>query len=190
MVVRWPPCKLSRTTRKSSSATCVNMQAAGAIAEGPDVWRAGFEALVHSDVTARIELDSGDIEADGLRVGDAASGDENIGAGDDALAVRGIHVNVDLLAGKSFDVINAGAEQHFDAFVAEKFQERGANVGIFPADELRASLDQRHFRAEAAHVLREFQADVAAAQNDKMPGTRSRSSASMCVIGFAAAMPG
>ncbi len=106
------------------------VRASGAIAERPDVCRSSLQAFVNFDVAVRTQLDSGDIEADGLSVWHAADCDQKIGRFDDALAARVFHVNANLLAGAPFDALGFGFEQHFDSFVAEEFQERGSHVRV------------------------------------------------------------
>ena len=61
-----------------------------------------------------------------------------------------------------------GRQQEFDAFVAEDPLHLLGDVGILPAHELRPGLDDRHAAAEATIGLRQFEADIAAAEHDQM----------------------
>src|ERR1700682_6089559 len=60
------------------------------------------------------------------------------------------------------------AEQHLDSFVVKQIKESGTNVRIFPFGKLRASLDHGHLRSEPPDRLREFKADIAAADHYEM----------------------
>ena len=57
-----------------------------------------------------------------------------------------------------------------DPLVAEQLQYRRADVSVFAAGQLLPLLDDGHPRAEAAHGLRQFQPDIAAAQDDQVLG--------------------
>src|SRR5260370_23013877 len=68
----------------------------------------------------------------------------------------------------SLNLRDLGAEQPLDSFVVKQIKKSGADVGIFPLGELRASFDHAHLRAEPPHRLREFKAYVASANDDEM----------------------
>src|SRR5262245_53562326 len=68
------------------------------------------------------------------------------------------------------DAEHLGLQQDFDAFVRQQFPKRVRYVRIFPLAESRTVLDDRHAAAEAPHRLGEFQADVAAAEDDEVAG--------------------
>jgi hypothetical protein len=70
----------------------------------------------------------------------------------------------------SFDPANLGVQQDLDSLIDEQALERGADVRIFAAGELRTMLDHGHIRAEPAKRLRKFKADVPAAEHNQMPG--------------------
>jgi len=57
-----------------------------------------------------------------------------------------------------------------DPFVAQHLLQRGSYVGILPGGEVRSRLDDRHAAAEAAIGLRQFQSDIAAADDDEVVG--------------------
>ena len=65
-----------------------------------------------------------------------------------------------------------GIEVHRDAFVLEDALHRGRHVLVFVLDQPRAALDDRHLGAEAAVHLREFEPDIAAADDRQMPRQR------------------
>src|SRR5690348_32795 len=60
------------------------------------------------------------------------------------------------------------AEQHIDSFVVKQIEESGADVRIFPLGELRALFDHGHIRSKSPNRLREFKADIAAANHYEM----------------------
>ena len=65
-----------------------------------------------------------------------------------------------------------GIEVHRDAFIFEDaFHGRG-DVLVLVLDQPRAALDDRHLGAEAAIHLREFEPDIAAADDHQMPRQR------------------
>ena len=63
------------------------------------------------------------------------------------------------------------SNSHIDAFVPEQLQNRLRNVGIFVGGKLRVAGDQRYAASQSAQSLAEFQADVAASQDDQVLGT-------------------
>src|SRR5713101_3542247 len=70
----------------------------------------------------------------------------------------------------SLDAANLGVQQNLDSLIDEQVLERRRDIGIFPARELRAVFDHGHIRAEPTKRLREFKADVPAAEHNQMPG--------------------
>src|ERR1700719_5399555 len=70
----------------------------------------------------------------------------------------------------SFDAASRGIQHDLDSLIEEQMLERGADVRILAAGELRTMFDHGHIRAEPTKRLREFQADVPAAEHDQMPG--------------------
>jgi hypothetical protein len=61
-------------------------------------------------------------------------------------------------------------QQHVDALVFHQLPERVGHVGVLSFEQPRAVLDDRDAAAEAPHGLGEFQADVAAAEDDEVLG--------------------
>src|SRR3981189_1804266 len=62
------------------------------------------------------------------------------------------------------------AEDHVDAVVFEDRTDRFGDVRILASHELPPELDHGHPAAEAAEGLREFHADIAAAEHDQVLG--------------------
>ena len=84
----------------------------------------------------------------------------------------------------SLDAANLGVQQDLDSLIDEQILERGADVRILAASELRTIFDHGHIRAEPTKRLREFKADVPAAESqsnawasDQAPAPRHASSA-------------
>ena len=59
-------------------------------------------------------------------------------------------------------------EANVDVFGLENVADRGGNILVLAADQARAALDDGHFAAEAPIHLREFETDIAAADDDQM----------------------
>ena len=62
----------------------------------------------------------------------------------------------------------------------EDVGDRGRDVLVLARDQARRHLDDRDLAAEAAEHLREFEADVAAADDDQMRAAGSRHPSSSC----------
>ena len=62
-----------------------------------------------------------------------------------------------------------GIDAQIDTLAFEGLAYLGGDVGIFAMDEARGHLDHSHLAAEAAIHLREFEPDIAAADDHKMP---------------------
>ena len=162
-------------------------RAAGTLARGPHVGRGGLQSLVDANVAARVELDPGLFQPNAIGVGSAAGGHEDVGAGDRFLRAAGADANVDGLARTAADFEHLGLQEDIDPFIAQQLFDRRGNIGVFAVEQLLAALNDRDAAAEAAHGLRELQADVAAANDNQVLGQASRLSASTCVSGLAAA---
>src|ERR1700691_3876944 len=141
-----------------------------AIAHSPDVFRGGFHQVVGLDVTVLVELNAGLVETDSVAVRLDASRDEKIRAVDGASATRSMDVHSNPIAGTSLDAANRGLQQNLASLIDEQILERGADETILAAGKLRAMFDHGHVRAEPTKRLREFEADVSAAEHHQMPG--------------------
>jgi hypothetical protein len=73
-----------------------------------------------------------------------------------------------VVAGFSRYALNAGIENHLDAFVFEKRADAFRHVIIFVVRQAVVPLNHGDLAAEAAQRLREFEPNVAAATNDEM----------------------
>src|SRR5882724_9690356 len=70
----------------------------------------------------------------------------------------------------SFDAASRGIQHDLDSLIDEQVLKRGTDVRILAAGELRTMFDHGHIRAEPTKRLREFKADVPAAEHNQMPG--------------------
>ena len=77
-------------------------------------------------------------------------------------------MHADVLARASLDRREGGIQHHVDALVAKQFEKRSADIGVLSARELRTSLDHRDARTKTANGLRQFETDIAAADDDKV----------------------
>src|SRR5690606_16744981 len=109
------------------------------------------------------------VEAEIACVGDAADGEQDMRADDGAVAIVAIDADRHaLLVWRKRDAFGLQAEG--DAFLLEDGLDGVRNLGILAADQTRSLLDDGDLAAEAAEHLREFQPDIAAADNDEMFG--------------------
>ena len=84
--------------------------------------------------------------------------------------VRRAHAEADALARPPLHPEDLGRKQHLDPFVPKICRIASATSGILATGELRPVLDDRHAAAEAAVRLRQFEADIAAAEHDEVRG--------------------
>src|SRR5438270_870495 len=136
-----------------------------ALAERPDARHVGRQEIINLDVTARIDRDAGLIEAEIVGIRATPDGEQHIGADDLRIALDAVDPD-----GNAFcmrrqpDTFGAGA--HGDAFALKDLADRLRDVLILAADETRCHFDDRHPGAEPPVYLREFEADIAAADDD------------------------
>src|SRR5437867_7120774 len=135
------------------------------IAHRPNVGRGRLQSLVHPDIAMLVELDSGLLKSDPIRVRRPARSEEEIGTFDNSLALSVLGMDPYALGGTPLDPTGFGTEQHLDSFIVKQLEKGCADVGILTAGELRALFDHGHLRAETPHTPRQFQADVAAAHH-------------------------
>ncbi len=140
-----------------------------AVTHGPDAGDAGAELVVDVDVAAFVGGDAGFVEAEVAGVGLAAYGEQDMGSV--VLWISGVAVDVDEDAvRRGFEGDALGVEADVDAFGFEDLFDGRGYVFVFMRDEARAFFDDGDFAAEAAEDLGEFEADVAAADDDQMRG--------------------
>jgi hypothetical protein len=138
-----------------------------AIAQRPDSLGTGGECLVHGDVASRVHGDTRPIEPEIVGVRPPTDGQQHVRANDDRLAGGAIHANRHAVSmWLQLDAGRLGAD--CNPFVAEDLADGFGHVLVLAADQARAHLDHRHLRPEAAIHLREFQTDIAAADDDQV----------------------
>src|SRR5229473_1705886 len=169
-LVRVPPLRLAEMIRKSSNETWVNC---GLPAASPIAKTSG--ALVSSrSLTAIYPRSSSTTPATSspipavLGVRPAATRRSLPSMG--LIACRRAHLETDGLSGPALHTENLDPEMHRDAFVAEHFEDRGRNIGIFPPGELRSCLHDAYAAAEASIGLCQLQANISATKHDQMVG--------------------
>src|SRR5262245_36922628 len=79
-----------------------------------------------------------------------------------------LRMNPNLLAGTPLNPGGMRFECNVDPFISKQLKKCRAYIGIFLSSELRPRFQHRHLRAESPHGLRQFEANVAATQNDEM----------------------
>jgi hypothetical protein len=149
-----------------------NVRESGAaldVAEGEDVLRGGFELFVDADEAVGIGRDCGGEEIQRVGVGNASSGHEEMGAFDFAGFSSGAEFHGDAIA-RAGDFFDGGVEMKLEAVFPEDAGDGFGDVLVFSAEELRIALENGDATAEAAKELREFEADVASAENKEMRG--------------------
>ncbi len=123
--------------------------------------------VVDGDVAARIDRDPGAIQAEVVRVGRAAGGQQYMGAFDSRRALGAIEVHAHAIShARQRQALRVQAQ--IDAFAAEDLGDRVRDVFVFARDQPRPHLAYRDLRAEPPIHLREFQSDVAAADHQQM----------------------
>ena len=167
-MLRFPPARLSRTMRKSSSDMWVN---SGLPAQSPSAQTSG--ALVSSrsltlTKAAVGELDAGLVEPDAFGVRNAPGRDEDVAALDRSLAGLRAQGDADAVSGLAAHLDEFGGSMDLHAFVRENAPDFLRGVGILSRHHLRPGLDDRHLGSETAIGLRQFEAGIAAADHDQM----------------------
>ena len=125
-------------------------RAACDFADGPNAGSGRGEALVRFDVSVCVELDARDVEADSLRVGGSAGGDEEVGALDYFLTTVGVffEVNGDRLTGFARDLRDLCVQDDVDVFVGKKAMRGVADVFVLRRKEARIAADDGDVAAE------------------------------------------
>ena len=134
----------------------------------------------------RVHLHPGRLQPDAVGVRRAPAGDEQVRPLDRASR----RLQADGLAGPPLDAIDDRAGPDLDPLVAQELLDGLGHVRVLAVDQGGVPLDDRHPAAEAAEGLRQLEAHVAAAQDERCSGSRSSSRASTCVSGPDSARPG
>ena len=129
IVVRVPPARLSRTTRKSSKAAC-------ALAHGPNGGRACLETVVDLYVAACIKLHPRAVKPNVPRIRFTASGDEHVTALHRLLACRRPEMDVHSVTRTSFNRLRFGAQDDVDPVLLKDRADRFGNIRVLTCQQL------------------------------------------------------
>src|SRR5580658_3955777 len=146
------------------------LRAAGHFADGPHAGRGRLQAFVDLDISTVSERDARGFEPEPRGVRSAARRDEQVSAFDGLLRTFLGESNRDRLTRLSRDPGDFGAEYQVDSLVFEEFAEGLREVIVFAKQETVVTFDYGYFAAEPTHRLGEFDADVAATENQEMFG--------------------
>src|ERR1700756_5716150 len=138
-----------------------------AVAESPDTWRSGLQFAVYGDVATLVAAHPGFVEIEIAGIRPTADCQQQMRAGDFGGAGGAIDLGDDLVA--ALDEADAfGVQPDIDALALDDVLDRRRHVLVLMAKEPRRHFDDRYPAAKAAVHLAEFEADIAAADNDEM----------------------
>src|SRR5262249_27279265 len=103
-------------------------------------------------------------------VGGPSRRHQHVAAGDGPLAAGRPQLQADGFAGAAFDPQHVGPDLDVDLFGVENAPDFLRDVRVLPAQELRPALDDGDAAAEATVRLGEFEAHVAATEDDEVLG--------------------
>src|SRR6516162_3965265 len=138
-----------------------------AVAERPDALRSGLQSVVDGYVAAFIAADSGFVETEIVGIRPPADGQQQMRAGDFGGAIGAIDLGDDLVAALG-EADAFGIQPDLDALALDDVLDRRRHVLVLMANEPRRHFDDRCLAAKAAVHLAEFEADIAAADNDQL----------------------
>src|SRR5262249_41355525 len=138
-----------------------------ALAERPDSGDARPQHLVDDDVTALVRLHPGALEGEIVGVRPPADGEERVRPDDDLVPLLAVDADANpYTRGLERDALRV--ETQPDALALHDLLDRARHVFVLAIDEPRGPLDDRDLRPEAAVHLREFEADVASADDGEV----------------------
>jgi len=105
-----------------------------------------------------------------VRIRCASGGDEQVACVDLSFTGRRAQPYSNLIARATFDGIDRGLEDHVDAVFYKDRADRIGDVQVLSGSELRGLLKHGYSAAEAPEGLCHFEADIAAAEHNQMPG--------------------
>ena len=144
------------------------LRAAGALADRPDIGRTCFQPFIDRDVAATVQRDTGHVEPDPRGVGNAPGRRQNVAALDGPLP-DGVRTTRRTVCPERPCTSSTSAETTMSMPSSPRMlSDLFRHVGVLAPGELRSVLDDGHAAAEAAVGLRQFEADIAAAEHDQM----------------------
>src|SRR5262249_4313703 len=136
-----------------------------AVPESPDARRSGLQSVVDDDVAALVAAHPGLVEIQIVGIRPTADGQQQMRASDFGGAGGAIDLGDDLVAALG-EADAFGIQPDFDAFALDDVLDRRRHILVLMTNESRRHFDDRYPAAKAAVHLAEFEADVAAADND------------------------
>ena len=152
-----------RRVRKRASAIAVSHR--------PDARHVGAQLIVHLNIAVRINGDAGLVQSKVVRIRPPTDRHQHMSSND----LRNLPGQFDLHGNRVsllLDTDHLAADAHVDVFLLEELGHGAGDVLVLARDQARCQLDHRHLTSEAAIDLREFEADVTAAQDDEMRGEK------------------
>ncbi len=143
--------------------------AAVRVSERPDSPHVRAAFVVDLDESAWVGLDARLVEAKIVRVRDAPDREEYVGSDGDRLPAAAVQSDRDPVGALlEADALGVGAD--LDALALEDRADLGRDVVVLARQKLRCALYNGDFRAETPVHLREFEPDVAAADDHEVLG--------------------
>ena len=139
------------------------------IAERPNSRDVGFHSRIGFNIAAIVRGDSGFGQIQIGGVGLAAGSNQKMRAGDRLAALWRVECKR-YFAATILDLLGLRGQLKFNAFGFEDFLQLSHDVFVFAGQNTFAAVDDGYLAAEAAKHLSEFEADVAAAQDQQMLG--------------------
>ena len=137
------------------------------VAERPDSFDIGGQIVAYCDITPVVQLDAGLVQAEIVRIGAPAGRQQYVRACYFRGPFGASHSDRGALRmRREPDAFGAGADMN--AFPLEDIANFLGNIRIFAPDQPVAFLDDGHVGAHTAIDLREFEADIAAADDNEM----------------------
>src|SRR5262249_24716721 len=138
-----------------------------AVAEGPDARRSGLQSVVDNDVATLVAAHPGFVETEIVGIWPTTDCHQQMRASDFGGAGGAIDLGDDLVA--AFREADAfGIQPNIDDLELDDVLDRRRHVLVLLANEPRRHFDDPYLAAKAAVHLAEFEADIAAADNDEM----------------------
>src|SRR5207244_11296947 len=134
------------------------------VAQRPDAGGTGAQLVIDFDEAALVGGDARLVEAEVVRIGIAADGEQEVRAGDLARLLLAAYVDCDtrtVAMGRQA----LSLEPKGDTFAFEYRLDRRRHLGVLARDDARRHLDHGDVAAKSPVHLREFKADVAAADD-------------------------
>ena len=143
--------------------------AAVAIAERPDVGDAGLQGFVDDDIAVCVDLHARGLEPEIVRVRSAADGEQHMRTENLGFASCAIDADRDLRAPR-FELNALRFKPNLNALGLQDFADRIRDFLVLPRNEPRRHLHHRDLCSQSPKNLRELEADIAPANDDKALG--------------------